>query len=110
MKDISCQDEMVEKVIWECVGCMLAPVKKINKIFIFYGSGANGKSVLLKLVKEIMGRLMTSANILNINDSFALQNVYKGICNVTDDVGITTLKETRSFKIFDRWIRNRSKY
>ena len=98
MKDISCQDEMVEKVIWECVGCMLAPVKKINKIFIFYGSGANGKSVLLKLVKEIMGRLMTSANILNINDNFALQNVYKGICNVTDDVGITTLRETGLLK------------
>ena len=98
MKDISCNDPMVEKVIWECVGCMLAPVKKINKIFIFYGSGANGKSVLLKLVKEIMGRLMTSANILNINDNFALQNVYKGICNVTDDVGITTLRETGLLK------------
>ena len=41
---------------------------------------------------------MTSANILNINDSFALQNVYKGICNVTDDVGITTLRETGLLK------------
>lgn len=98
LKDISCHDEEVEKVILESLGCMLAPVKKLPKIFIYYGNGANGKSLLLKLMKEIMGPLMTSANILNINDNFALQNVYKGIANVTDDVGITTLRETGLLK------------
>lgn len=98
LKEISCYDEKVETVILEALGCMLAPVKKLPKIFIFYGSGANGKSKLLDLMKIIMGNLMTSANILNINDNFALQNVYKGIANVTDDVGITTLRETGLFK------------
>lgn len=98
LKEISCFDDKVETVILEALGCMLAPVKKLPKIFIFYGSGANGKSKLLDLMREIMGHLMTSANILNINDNFALQNVYKGIANVTDDVGITTLRETGLFK------------
>lgn len=98
IKEISCFDSKVETVILEALGCMLAPVKKLPKIFIFYGSGANGKSKLLDLMREIMGPLMTSANILNINDNFALQNVYKGIANVTDDVGITTLRETGLFK------------
>ena len=98
MKEISCDNPIVEQVIWECIGCMLAPSKTFGKIFIWYGSGANGKSLLLKIVNIIMGNLMTHANILNINDKFALEPVISGVCNVTDDVGITTLKETGVIK------------
>ena len=86
------------KVIWECIGCMLAPTKPFGKIFIWYGSGNNGKSLLLKIIQKIMGDFMTSANILSINDKFALEGVMPGIANVTDDVGITTLKETGTLK------------
>ncbi len=102
MEEISCYDPVknpdILKIIWECIGCMLAPTKPFAKIFIWYGSGANGKSLLLKLVKKIMGELMTHSNILTINDKFALENVVNGVANITDDVGITTLKETGILK------------
>lgn len=98
MKQISCNNPMVEKVIWECLGCMIAPSAKFGKIFIWYGSGANGKSLLLNIMEAIMGNLLTHSNILNINDKFALEDVVNGISNVTDDVGITTLKETGILK------------
>ena len=102
MEEISCFDKEknpdILTIIFECIGCMLAPTKLFSKIFIWYGSGANGKSLLLKLVKKIMGNLMTHSNILNINDKFALENVITGIANVTDDVGITTIKETGILK------------
>lgn len=98
IKEISCNNEEVERVIWECLGCMIAPSKPFGKIFILYGSGANGKSLLIKLMQEIMGDLLTNANILSINDKFALENVINGVCNVTDDVGITTIKETGILK------------
>lgn len=98
MKEISCNNPTVEQVMWECIGCMLSPSKTFGKIFIFYGSGANGKSLLLKLVGLIMGNFMTHANILGINDKFSLEGVIGGVCNVTDDVGITTLKETGLIK------------
>lgn len=102
MEEISCynaeKNPDILKIIWECIGCMLAPTKPFGKIFIWYGTGANGKSLLLKLLKAIMGNLMTHANILNINDKFALEGVVSGISNVTDDVGITTLKETGTLK------------
>jgi len=58
---------------------MLAPKNHFGKIFIWYGSGANGKSVLVKVMKAIIGDLLTNANILNINDRFALSRAYKGI-------------------------------
>lgn len=98
MQEISCGNKQVETVIWECIGCMISPTKTFGKIFIWYGNGANGKSLLLKLVNLIMGSLMTHANILAINDKFALEPVVSGVCNVTDDVGITTLKETGVIK------------
>lgn len=45
-----------------------------------------------------MGDLLTEANILKINDRFSLSRAYRGIANVTDDVGITTIKETGILK------------
>lgn len=98
LNDISCNNAEIEQIICECLGCMLAPTNHFGKIFIWYGSGANGKSVLVKAMGEIMGNLMTHSNILNINDKFALENVVNGICNVTDDVGITEIKETGILK------------
>lgn len=98
MNEISCYNPKVKQVIWECLGCMLVPVSKFGKIFIWYGSGANGKSLLVNIMEAIMGSLLTHANILNINDKFALEDVVHGVANVTDDVGITTLKETGILK------------
>ena len=102
MEEISCYDKDknpdILTIIFECIGCMLSPIKPFGKLFIFYGSGANGKSLLLKLVEAIMGDLMTHSNILSVNDKFALEGVINGIANVTDDVGITTLKETGTLK------------
>ena len=58
---------------------MLAPEKPFGKVFIFYGNGNNGKSLLLKFLAEIMGPLMTYGNILAVNDKFALESVVRRI-------------------------------
>lgn len=98
MEEISCGNKELELIMWECIGCMLSPIKPFGKIFIWYGSGNNGKSLLIKLIAEIMGPLMTYSNILNVNDKFALEGVVRGITNVTDDIGITVIKETGLLK------------
>ena len=98
MEEISCGNKTTLQVMWECIGCMLSPDKPFGKIFIWYGSGANGKSLLIKLMDAIMGDFMTHSNILEINGKFSLEHVVNGVCNVTDDVGVTTLKETGLLK------------
>lgn len=98
LEDISCNDLEMEKVICECLGCMLAPENRFGKIFVWYGNGNNGKSVLIKVMEKIMGNFLTGANILKINDKYALSRAYKGIANVTDDVGVTILRETGILK------------
>ena len=96
--EITCGNEDTRAILLECLGCMLAPDKPFGKIFIWYGEGNNGKSLLLKLMKVIMGNLMSHSNILNVNDKFSLAGMVGCICNVTDDVGITTLTETGLLK------------
>lgn len=98
LDDISCNNIDIATVICECLGCMLAPTNHFGKIFIWYGNGNNGKSVLIKIMKAIMNNLLTNANILSVNDRFGLSRAYKGIANVTDDVGITTIRETGTIK------------
>ena len=98
LNDISCNNADIENVICECLGCMLAPVNHFGKIFIWYGNGANGKSVLVNVMQTIMGDLLTNCNILKINDKFTLSRAYKGIANITDDVGVTTIRETGLLK------------
>lgn len=98
LNDISCNNAELENVICECLGCMLAPTNHFGKIFIWYGNGANGKTVLVKIMQTIMGNLLTNCNILKINDRFTLSRAYKGIANITDDVGVTTIKETGLLK------------
>lgn len=98
LDDISCNRPETLQSICECVGCMLAPKNNFGKIFIWYGSGKNGKSTLMNLVARIMGDLCTSANLLRINDSFALQSVMRGICNITDDIGTSPITETGLLK------------
>lgn len=98
LNDISCNNAELETVICECLGCMLAPTNHFGKIFIWYGNGANGKTVLVKVMQTIMGELLTNCNILKINDKFTLSRAYKGIANITDDVGVTTIKETGLLK------------
>ncbi len=98
LNDISCNNVEIEKIICECLGCMLAPTNRFGKIFIWYGKGANGKSVLANVMQAIMGDLLTNANILKIDRNFTLSRTYKGIANITDDVGTSTLKETGLLK------------
>lgn len=98
LNEISCGRDDVKRVMLECVGCMIAPTNNFGKIFIWYGSGENGKSKLMEFVQTIMGDLCTSANLLRINDDFALQGVMKGICNITDDIGTSPITETGLLK------------
>ena len=98
LNEVSCGRPDTLRVILECIGCMLAPINNFGKIFIWYGSGENGKSKLMQFTQAIMGDLCTSSNLLRINDSFALQTIMKGIANVTDDIGTSPITETGLLK------------
>jgi putative DNA primase/helicase len=70
------------KIIQEMLGYILTPSTKLEKVFLFYGHGANGKSKILNLIDN----LLTDINIseIGLNDfdkAFSRSSLYNKLVN-----------------------------
>ena len=55
LNKISCDDKQLRMLIEEMVGYCLFRRNELGKCFILTGSGANGKSTLLDVIKRLIG-------------------------------------------------------
>ena len=94
----SCNKDVIRTQLFEMIGCALVPNVLFQKAFILLGSGGNGKSVLLSLIKNIMGMWCSTVNIKDFNNIFSLAEVFDGLCNIVDDLGKNKLEDTDTFK------------
>lgn len=74
-------------LVGEMLGYCLVPSNKFEKGFMLYGSGSNGKSVLL----EVINNLLTEENISNVDlsdleKSFSRSMLYNKLVNLTDEM------------------------
>lgn len=53
---ITSGNKEVENLLYECIGYCLAKTNKLRKAFIFKGCGANGKSVLFRILEKLLGK------------------------------------------------------
>ena len=87
-------------VLQELFGYLLYRNYKIEKAFMFTGSGRNGKGKTLELMKRFLG----IDNCSNISlqhietDNFALGELFNKLANLAGDISKTALKETGNFK------------
>lgn len=65
INECMCGDEELIKCIQEIMGYTLVDTSKAQKLFLFYGIGSNGKSVLCDLIIHMLGRDNTSSISLN---------------------------------------------
>ncbi len=88
-------------VIEEQFGYCLIPDYSIQKAFLFVGDGANGKSSLLNLLKEFIGR----SNCSNVPwhslelDKFAMAALEGKLINMFADIPSRSLNRTGAFKM-----------
>ena len=66
---ICCQNKELEKLIYECVGSCLCKSAKLQKGFIFFGEGRNGKGVLAKVISKIVGELCSHERLEQLSGS-----------------------------------------
>lgn len=71
-----------------------------HKACMLVGSGRNGKSTLLKILKAMLGRKNTSTRDLQAlqEDKFAKVSLYGKLANIAGDIGNAELEETTAFK------------
>jgi putative DNA primase/helicase len=91
------QDVLVAQ---EYVGFMLYRYYLFERLLMLTGSGANGKSVFLSTITEMLGRKnITSISMVEIEtSSFSRSNLYGKLANIFDDLPATALKTTGYLK------------
>lgn len=65
INDCMCGDDELIKCIQEIMGYVLVDTVKAQKLFLFYGTGSNGKSVLCDLITYMLGKVNVSSISLN---------------------------------------------
>jgi len=86
--------------IQELFGYCLMPGNPLQKAFMFYGSGANGKSTLLETLRALLGRKNTASFTLQAlnTDKFAAAELEGKLANICSDNPSRALYNSELFK------------
>lgn len=86
-------------VLTEFAGYCLTPDVKMQKALMLYGSGSNGKSVFINLLKTIIGKDYTSGETLQQleTDKYRVANLYGKRLNAFPDLKDTPLQQNEVF-------------
>jgi P4 family phage/plasmid primase-like protien len=101
LEDVSCGDEKLADLIAEYMGYCISGTDPslVQKCAILYGDGANGKSVLLSLLRELVGRENSSAvsmpNMSKENHRYAMMNK---LFNASDEAPTNSFLDSSVFK------------
>lgn len=86
IQDICCQDQELIKVMYEIIGYALTRSIKAEKCFYFYGNGANGKSTLIKVIHQLVGRHnISEVNLSMLSESFGLESMIGKYINIVGE-------------------------
>ena len=84
---LSCNDVEIRSLLEECIGYTFYRKNNLQKSFILTGSGSNGKSTFLEMVKNLLGEQNVSQlDIGELDDRFSTVMMYGKLANIGDDV------------------------
>lgn len=88
------------ELAWQIVAWLCVPYTAIQKAIILVGEGANGKSLFLYALTELLGRDNVSAVSLHSieNDRFAVSQLVGKLANICADIPTSKLMSTAKFK------------
>lgn len=87
-------------IMWELIGYCLFRGYPYQRAFMFVGEGANGKSTLLRALREFLGGENVSAVELQdlAENRFAAAKLDGKLANMAPDISSSELEETGTFK------------
>ena len=101
MNNISVHDEAVRSLLEEMIGSCLYRSNALagGKAFILTGTGANGKSTFLDMVKCLLGfRNISVLDLKKLNDRFSTVMMFGKCANIGDDISDEFVVDTAEFK------------
>ena len=92
-------DREVINLFEEMIGACLIKHNRYQRAFMLYGSGANGKSTILNLIKRFLGsRNYSSIALEKVTDRFNTAELENKLANIGDDIDNVTIKNTGELK------------
>lgn len=92
-------DREVINLFEEMVGSCLIKHNRYQTAFMLYGSGANGKSTILDLVKRFLGvQNYASISLEKVTDRFNIAELENKLANIGDDIDNVVIKDTGTLK------------
>lgn len=100
LEKVFCGDSEVRQLFEEMIGYTLMRHANYQKMFMFYGSGANGKSTLLDLIKAFIGRHnYVSIDLSDLTKGrFNAAELENKLANIGDDVNNMSIDSTGPLK------------
>lgn len=99
LNKICCNDKNLRKLMEEMIGYTLFRRNELGKCFILTGNGKNGKSTLLDVMKELIGKNnISSVELKELNSVFKPYQLEGKLANIGDDISNEYIPDNSTFK------------
>lgn len=101
LNKLACNDNQIRNLLEECIGYCFYRRNEMSKAFILTGTGANGKSTFLDMVKNVLGAKNYSAlDLEELDERFSVATLGGVLANIGDDIsdGFLQGKAIANFK------------
>lgn len=99
LNKICCQDTQLRMLLEEVIGYLLLRRNELGKFFVLTGTGSNGKSTFIDMLKDFLKPENYSSLALGeIDHRFKTAEVFGKLANLGDDISGQYIKETDVLK------------
>lgn len=99
LNKIACNDAAIRALLEEATGYCLFRRNELGKAFILTGSGSNGKSTFLNMLKFMLGKdNVSSLDLKKLGDRFSTVLMFGKLANIGDDISDEFVVDTSIFK------------
>lgn len=93
-------DPEMHRHMWEVIGYLLMTGNPLQKIFLLYGEGGNGKGTMLRVIRTLLGRANYSSISMHqlVDDRFATSGLYGKTANISGDLSSRFLSDPQILK------------
>lgn len=99
MNNIACDDPAIRSLLEEMIGYCLFRRNELGKAFILTGSGSNGKSTFLNVLKTMLGkRNLSVLDLKKLGDRFSTVMLFGKLANIGDDISDEFVTDAAEFK------------
>ena len=99
LNNIACNDKEIRALLEELIGYCMYRRNELGKAFILTGTGSNGKSTYLNLIKAMLGKKNISVlDLKKLNDRFSTVMLFGKLANIGDDISDEFITDAAEFK------------